>query len=486
MSCLLNLPKEYGYYYDLLRLMKAGKDLTIDEINEIGGRISGKTTTIQQFIALIGYHQIPNVGVICMRHLVGDKEQLVKDFQETYTAFEVPYKYNQNHSIMMAYNQPIRFLGINTTKKGMPAKKSGLAKFGNVRYIIVFFEERFEFEETDVRAMVEAIRSISPNNKNVQTLYINACNPWAINSPYISYCSKYMTWDINILKTTGSQIKIVDIPMEGGKIKRALFHYTNWRIIKDLLPESEIKKILDTWNYDKRRAATTDWGLPGYEQGAIYTHLLNNLGNAIYQEHLYVVGGMDYGWGREKTSGKTVCYFMGYTPNNGIDIYGEYVHSNYEKARGPDAIYEEIVRFYYEQMKEYTRRIGWPDTAVNLTVRVDNMAVGVIEGLNNVVRKYGIKWLKFVKCVKFPVNDRIEITLSAMYKHQIRLAPDVKLLKSEFELAFYEESKSGVQKRAKVNDHAINAFEYGIETFMYKIAKENQLSRLSLKGERMW
>lgn len=466
--------------------MKQGGELPLDEINEVGGRKSAKTTSIQLFFAMLAYQGVENVGIICLRNMVQDKEQLVNDFEETFDAYDIPYSYVSKKSTMTVFNQKIRFLGVNDNRKGNVAKKSGLAKFGNVKYIIVFFEERFEFAEQDIRAMVEAIRSINPENKDVQMLYINACNPWAKSSPYISYCGRYQTWNINILKTTGSQVGIYDIPIGDGKVKRALFHYTNWRVAKDYLPESDIKTILDTWNFDKKRAATTDWGLPGYETGAIYTHLLNNLGIAIYQEHTYLTGGMDYGWGRDNNSGKTVCYFMGYTPANGIDIYGEYVQSNHIIAKAPDKVANEIVNFYYNQMKEYTTRIGWPGTSLNLTVKVDNMAIGMIQLLNDTAKKYGLKWLRFTTSAKFPVNDRIEITLSAMYRHQLRLGNGVKLLKDEMELAFYEETKSGTQKRAKVNDHGLNAFEYGMESFMYKIAKENQLTKLALKKETVW
>ena len=91
------------------------------------------------------------------------------------------------------------------------------------------------------------------------------------------------------------------------------------------------------------------------------------------------------------------------------------------------------------------------------------MAVGMIQILNNTAQKYKLNWLKFIPCRKYQVQDRIEVVCSTMYQHKLRLAPSVKLLKGEMELAHYEESAT--QKRAKVNDHSLNAFEYGIEEF---------------------
>lgn len=48
----------------------------------------------------------------------------------------------------------------------------------------------------------------------------------------------------------------------------------------------------------------------------------------------------------------------------------------------------------------------------------------------------------------------------------------VKLLQQEMNSSRYEESKSQIQKREKVDDHAINGFEYAIENVMYKFSRE--------------
>lgn len=479
----IRIPDEYSYFWDIVRCIKNGEKLLVDEINLVGGRKSAKTTTkqlIDAFIAMLG---LDYVGFASFRNEVQDSEELLNDYCETFDAYEIPYKLNKSKKIIQIANSKIRVFGLNNNRKGNKAKKSGMTKFGNVKYIIAFFEERFEFSETDVQAAKEAMRSINPDNTNVQVLIVNACNPWAKSSPYIQYCGKYQTWDINKLKTTGSQIGFYNIDIGEGKVKRTIFHYTNWRVAKNYLSESEINQILDTWNIDKKRASTTDWGLPGYEEGAIYTHLLNNLGRAIYQEHQYLTGGMDYGWGRDERSGKTAAHFIGYSIGNGIDVYGEYTTNNHTRVKTPDQVVDEVVKFYYEQMKMYCNNVGWA-SPFNLKVRVDNASVGIIALLNNQARKYKLSWLQFVKCRKFPVNDRIEIVCSAMSRSQLRLGPDVKLLKGEMELSYYEDTET--QKRAKDNDHSINAFEYGIEPFMYKIAKDTGLTRLAVKGEAKW
>ena len=58
---------------------------------------------------------------------------------------------------------------------------------------------------------------------------------------------------------------------------------------------------------------------------------------------------------------------------------------------------------------------------------------------------------------------------------------EVKLLKEEFELSNYEDSPK--QKRANINDHAINAYEYMIEPVMWKFAR-NKMNYM--KGYKKW
>ena len=49
---------------------------------------------------------------------------------------------------------------------------------------------------------------------------------------------------------------------------------------------------------------------------------------------------------------------MGYTPGNGIDVYGEYVTDNHTIVKSPNKVAEEICEFYLVQMREYCNRNG--------------------------------------------------------------------------------------------------------------------------------
>ena len=490
----LKVPKEYSYIWDIVKAVKANKHIPISAFHLIGSRKSAKTTSIIiLWAALCLYCPNGNWGWMSWRKFMKDSEFLFEDIIAILEAYGVPYsakRTNGNYQITVN-GQTMRILGINNNRKGLGAKRAGLPRFGNVKYAFIFFEERFEFTTEEVQSIMEATRSISAINdkdNRTQMIVLNACNPWAKSSPYITYCAKIQQWHIPTLKATGSQLGIYDINISNDpndkRTKRELFHYTNWRVAKQYLGESEIKNLLDTWNFDKARAAVVDLGLPGYEQGAIYTHVLNFIQQTIYQEHEFILGGMDYGWGRNESAGKTVCLFGGASLSGegyGLDIYNEYVQSNYEKEKRIDKVMSEIVDFYVNSMREYCNRIGWA-APFPLKVRVDNAAAGVIDMLNVEAQKRNYNWLKFVNCKKEDIQNRIEITLWLMGKHLFRInSNNVKLLKEEFELSNYEEGNK--QKRANVNDHAINAYEYMIEPVMWKFAKQKTSY---MKGYKKW
>ena len=454
-----------------------GERIPIDEFNLIGSRKSGKTTSLFILYAMLACIVPHLVGWVNVRERQKDADDMYKDMKAVLDTYQVGYRPNEKSLELDVNNNICRFYGVDNNRKTRGSKKAGIPHFTNVKYIFIFFEERFEFSEEHVSAVKEAVRSVSDDpNFHPQMIILNACNPWSKKNDYIAYCGKHMTWDIKQLKQTGNQISIVDIPLRDGQTKRALFQYTNWRVCKEYLAQSEINTILDTWNIDPRRASVVDYGLPGSEAGAIYTHLLNHIGESVYKEQDWLIAGGDYGWGRDESSGKTAFYFGGATIEDGIDIYNEYTQDNHTYVKSPNQVAKEVVEFYNYSMGQYMRALH-KQYVPELVVRVDNMAVGFIEILNNTARQMRMNWLTFVKCKKFPIPDRIEITLGIMAGQKLRINTKdkqypVKLLPQEFDFAHYEESRSGKQNRVKENDHGINGFEYAIESVMYKFNRE--------------
>lgn len=476
--------KGYSYWVDVYNQVLRQQRVSVDEFNLLGGRKSGKSVSVFILFALL-LHLPFKVGLFAFRASKDDAKELFNDICETFDAFDVPYRSNSAKLTISWGVNTIRCIGVNSMAKST-AKKSGLARVGNVKYIFKFFEERFEFTPKDYQALQEAVRGM---DANIQTITINVCNPWAKSSPYIAYCAKYQEWNLNKLKENGSQVGVYTEIDPETKIKiTKLFHYTNWRIIKDVLSVSEINEIRNTWNIDRNRAMTTDYGMPGYEFGAIYTHLLHKIGRPIYtNEPQFFIAGMDYGWSQRDIGGKTACYFGAANTENGVDIYAEYMHDNALQPKSPNQVALEIVDFYINAMEDYCKQMGLY-AAPQLKVRVDNMAVGIIQILNNTAQQKRCNhWLQFIKCRKYPIQDRIELTTNLMGGQWLRIAPECKNLFNEFELAHYEETET--QKRAKENDHSLNAFEYAIEPVMYKLARELKIPHLVekyAKENRIW
>ena len=461
----------YQWFYTLLKRMQKKNNIGVDEINLVGGRRSGKSMTVQMFAALTC--SIPKIKVSWhfLRAQALDAPEIFSEVSRVVEDYGIQAKRAKNE-IVIGKNK-IRVLGLNSQNKTNKAKKAGLANSGFVDYQFIVFEEAYEFDSMEFRAVAEAVRS---TNKYVQRVIINIANPWTKSSPYISYCAKNMEWNVSLLKDKGSQFKLVNIPLGDGSHKRTIFQYTNWRVAKDVLPESDIKNILDTYNHDKRRALTTDLGLPGYEDGAIYTHLIPNIQKAIYMDHYAVRGGLDWGWGNNKNSSKTGAVFFGSTIEpgsltNGIDIYGTYTSDNRVTQRGNNEVYREIIHFFLVQTEEYVQRNNLMQKPY-LQVRVDYANHSVISSLNDMARAYKLdRWLNFVKCRKdIPVLDRIEIFKLMLSMGYVRMAiENCRPLIQELEFARYADIETA--KRVKENDDLINALEYGLEKDMHKFAR---------------
>lgn len=460
--------------------MLQGDRIPVDEFNITGGRKSAKSVSVQIIFGLI-----LNLPISCalfgFRASMDGVKEFFKDMCETLDAAGIPYKSNYSKLAITGKYNTMRFIGLNSMSKST-AKKAGLARVGDVKYIFKYYEERFEFTTKDYQALQEAVRGMNPKS---QTITFNVCNPWAKSSPYVAYCGKYQKWDLNVLKTTGSQFgKYTELDQETGITITKVFHYTNWRVARHVLSNSEINEIRNTWNIDRNRALTTDYGLPGYEDGAIYTHLLSSIGPPLYQgEGQYIVAGMDYGWSQKANGGKTACYFGTANMENGVDILAEYVQDNAVAPKSPDKVCTEIVSFYIDSVEHYMRKCNMYSIP-SVTVRVDNMSVGIINILNKTAAQFRVNhWLTFIKCRKYPIQDRVELTTNLMGGHWLRINPECKNLFMEFELARYDDTEQ--QKRIKENDHSINAFEYAIEGVMYKLARGLGLKELASKREKM-
>lgn len=477
----------YSWIWDfIIKPAMKGERLPVDRIDVVGSRCSGKTMMFGPllWILLCDYVDQSTFEFMCFRDSKEKAKMLLNDIVSILSSYKVNYTFKSTSPNMCIkyQNNIMGVYGLNSQKKNNPHEKeaSGLPHTGNVKYCFVFFEERYEFQEYQISLIQQAIRSTNKNGVNTQYIYISVCNPWAKSHPYIEGLLNKQPFDIKKMERDGSQIGIYDntVTYKGKDNQeivvqqKQIIQYTNWRVVQQYLSDYQIAAIKDTYRLSKVTGMTVDLGYPGYESGGIYTEFLNKLTQSMFVPHQFLLGGVDYGWGRVKESGKTVALFMGASMDAGIDIYGEYSHSNADVAIDPAIEAENIVRFFINQMNQYIQKTGDSINrrAREVVVRVDRAEPAFITILNSKAISYNVNWLCFVPCKKYEVAERIMVTTALLAQDKLRINENtfnypVKLLKKEFELAVYDDNKT-IQTRTKKNDHSINAFEYAIEPLM--------------------
>lgn len=463
---LFKLEKAHSFWYSVFDKIAQNKRLTTIIYRLFGGRQSGKTTGVYIFIIMCCLLLAPNtVGFVGLRASKQNVVEMMIDFMEALDAMKVPYKYVANRRTITINGNKIRFYGGDSRKK-QADKWSGLPRL-NCKYVFIWMEEAFEFTATDMAGIDGTFRN---TNNQGQIIKIQTMNPWSQSHWLVKEMLTKMMWNQAIMSDDngeGYQIGLFPLKTDSKEPTYELIQYTNWRCNRNNVTKEAIQSFKAMWSYDPVRASVSDWGAAGYEEGRIYSHCLHKIGQArVRTGQQYLIAGLDYGWGNSDRAGVTAAVFGSATLDDGIDLMGEYIQDNRKYKKDVNATVLEIINFYRVCMSEFIRRVG-AHQPFPLQVRVDNSAVGVIQMLQNETIRQGLdKWLSFTKCLKQPINDRIEITLWLMGTHKFRLSPNMKLLRAELESAYYEDVET--QKRSDTNDHCLNAYEYAIEPFLYK------------------
>lgn len=489
----INVLDCYSYVWDyIIKPAMRGDKIPVDIIDVFGGRYSGKTVMFCPFLwtLLCDFVDTRTFEFICFRRSQKSAEDLYGDVITVLDAYNVPYKTWKSSHRISYNNNTMRIYGLATNKKSSTALKAGLPRAGDVKYCFVFFEERFEFDEEDISWIKQAMRSMNTSKIQTQYIYISASNPWAKSHPYISGLLNKQPFNEAKMRRDGSQVGIYDIKRTIAGLKgeietieeKQIIQYTNWRVVQQYLAPGQKAEILNSYKVSKVRGLTVDLGYPGYESGGIYTDYLNNLAQSAYIQHEFILGGVDYGWSEKNFGGKTVALFMGASEESGIDIYGEFSHSNADQPISSNEVAEKIVLFYRDQMQIYMNKLGLA-VPIEIWVRVDNANNVFIDMLNDTAAKYRIRWLHFTSCVKLAIQDRINVTIALLANQKLRINSNtsfypVNVLKSELEFATYKETET--QARVKKNDHAINAFEYAIEPMMKRFANSFRLGMMKV------
>lgn len=169
---MLKIIPAYSWMYDIVKCVLEGKRIPLDEINLVGGRNSAKSVSVQILFCLLAMVNVP-VGLVAVRANKDGASELFQEFSNSVELNNVKCRISKSEMKIKTKNNDIRVIGLNSMSN-YKAKKSGLANVGQVKYLFIYYEERFEFTTEDYLAVREAIRGIG---KNIQTICINVCNP---------------------------------------------------------------------------------------------------------------------------------------------------------------------------------------------------------------------------------------------------------------------------------------------------------------------
>lgn len=465
----------YTYYNVLLQRMLNHQELGIDVINNAGSRFSGKSYASQEFLCKMANLKRKNgsyvkVGCYALRNEKSKVKELMLEIEQTLDRLEIAYTKNETKGFIKLTKSKniIRVMGLYDRSNGI-ASNAGLARVENAEYIGIIYEEAYEFKSMDVQAFREAVRG----NAKTQVLEMFICNPWSVKSPYIERLNRLFKFDETTLRLEGQQFAKKTFKTSNDIYFTEIFHYTNWRMAKDVLPKQKIKSIEDAYKVNPIRAKTADLGIPGYDNNSIYAYLLCNVATPVYKRHQRVGGGGDIGYGTSVRSGITSFVFGGITAGRDCDIYAEYTCDSKIDKLDINKQIQEILNFYELNYHQYIQKTGYRPMG-QCEVYVDFSEMATIQMLNNeCMRRYGRNsWLVFLPCKKLPINDRVNSVLYMMSKKKLRISVSCNNLLREMEIITWDDKKQVELKRKNEDDHGINAFEYFLSDTMYDMIDE--------------
>ena len=126
--------KDYTYLFEIFKAINNNKSIPVNGIHLVGGRLSGKTVSVQAVLGIIS--ALPTkIAIYALRNSVKDSSELYTDIVEAFEFFDFKFSATGTKQIIRLGSNKIRVIGLNTMAKGNVAKKSGLAKT-NAKYII--------------------------------------------------------------------------------------------------------------------------------------------------------------------------------------------------------------------------------------------------------------------------------------------------------------------------------------------------------------
>lgn len=431
--------KAYGYYRQLLEAMKNKKALPVTRINLSGSRMSSKTFSSIDFMILACI--VAKTKVYAFRYMNDDVRKLWEQILEiigSYPGLLDRLSVNiTSRRIIFPNGSMIELYGLHKQKND-EVKLTGLSGAIGFDYGIAFAEERYEIDDKEWSAVLQAIRGFK------HFMEIHAANPWINSNDYVKYCNDSLAFDLKKLKNNGEQFK---------KVKDEIFHYSNYQI-NECIEESDKKKLLLAAKHDPHRANTILFGYPGIPEGAIWKHCLDKMNREQdWEDANKYIGCVDYG----EKGDATAAYIIGISPNyTHAHIQHEYYWSNAKGAKE----FKDTSVLAHETAEHFIKFFRDNDLQHNLDVFVDAAAIPFITALNNVVSEYG--WgdvIHFYQSTKYKVAERVEQVKTMASFGIISVDKNCPNARREYQEATY--SKKTTEYRDG-DDHAQDAIEYGL------------------------
>lgn len=511
----------YSWLNDFVKLAQDRQDWPVEEVDFAGSRYCGKTRAVATFSNdMCNCYDISGIAIpVCFLIYRKTKEGETEIFNDYVNIFESnllsstykKYYGINNRKFVFANGSSIFFKSVGVRKKKSSAG-AGLASCKG-DYIVLVFEECFEFSETEMSDIEKAVRGFNPTAK---ILKMKICNPYYPTLPFLKTFYQTQPIDINAMETIGYQIGIYDsFNWITGLKRKKLLIQANWRAIqkfrieplfidgkptgynryiaidndigpKRVIPQSKLDDLVEDYGrIDYERARVNDLGIPGnIDNDNIFYAQWIKVKPAVWEPHECWRVGVDVGMGATGKSGKTALLWIGYTPWEHGDIYEELTIGLQEKKEMNGTQQYEYILDWLEKMKQKTyEKTGVIVDTTNLLAKVDSSAIEFIKyincraGLGNeIIQGRNMEWIDFMPCeirtIKFGDTNDYKLSLAIPYTRNNfdngfwrcnkELCPN---LDNEFTVNEWKKNLSGetTLKMENDKDHSITAFWYAIE-----------------------
>lgn len=432
--------KEYGYYNQLLQLIKSKKELPIWRINNIGGRMGAKTFSGIDFIILASL--VAKVKTYAFRYMAEDKQKLWEQFLEiidTYPGLRDQLKLNITLKKMTFPNgSVIEIYGLHKQKND-EVKLTGLAGATGFDYGFALAEERYEISDGEWAAVLQAIRGFD------KFMEIHLANPWINTNDYVKYCVDALPFDLNKLKESGQQFLVKD-----GEI----FHYSNYQI-NNFLTEADKRKLLQAAKHDPQRANTILYGYPGVPEGSVWKHVLDKMFRVCdWEKPNKYVGCVDYGEKGDATAAYNIAYSPSYRHAHAEKEYYWANKKGQHEFKDTFKLATEVVEHFIDIYD------GLDNFNADYDVFVDSAAIPFITALNNVCAEYGYDGaIHFYQSKKYKVAERVEQMKTLASFGMLTVGTDCPQLRRELQEQTYSKSAT---EYVDGDDHGTDTIAYGL------------------------